>query len=121
MNENKPTLVLVVDDEEGIVEIFKAFLQELSFQVFGATSGKEALEIFNLHAINCIITDVSMPTMNGIELAAQVRKINKDIPLFFMTAYHDQPREVLNQFFPKAIIFKPFDFEETSLLIKKMI
>ena len=119
MNEKTTPLILVVDDEAGIVDLFKECLEDLSFRVEGAINAKDALEIFKTQKVDCIITDVSMPAMSGIELAAQVRKIKFDLPIFFMTAYHDHPREELNLFFPKAIIFKPFDFEEAALLVKQ--
>ncbi len=119
MSEKATPLILVIDDEEGIVELFKECLEDLSFKVVGATCAEKALEIFKSQNVDCIVTDVSMPKMTGIELAAQVRKLKFDVPIFFMTAYHDHPREELNLFFPKAIIFKPFDFEEAALLVKQ--
>jgi two-component system response regulator YesN len=119
MSEKTTPTILVVDDEPGIVELFKECLEDLSFKVEGVTSAQDALEVFRTKNIDCVVTDVSMPVMTGIELAAQIRKLKFDVPLFFMTAYHDHPREELNLFFPKAIIFKPFDFEEAALLVKQ--
>lgn len=118
MSKLKQPLVLVVDDESGIVELFKDCLEDLSFSVETATSGEEAIQIFQSKEVDCVVSDVSMPGMNGIELVGKVKALNKDCPIFFMTGYHDIAREELNHYSPKAIIFKPFDFEEAALLVK---
>ncbi len=118
MDKENPT-VLLVDDDPGLLEVFKEGLEDLSFNVITAINGLEAKNILdqNKH-IDCLVTDITMPEMNGAELVTYLRGEDKEIPVFFITGYMDYSREVLNSFHPKAVIFKPFDIEEAALLIK---
>ena len=117
MDKGKNT-ILLVDDDPGLLEIFKESLEDLSFNVVTAQNGVEARKIISHTKFDCLITDISMPEMNGVELVTFLRGENTDIPVFFITGYLDYSREVLNTFKPRAIIFKPFDVEEAALLIK---
>lgn len=113
-----PTKVLLVDDDPGLLEIFQEGLEDLSFEVTCALNGEEALKILGEKKIHCLITDIAMPVMGGVELVSALRASGNNIPVFFITGYSDYSREKLNSFSPKAIIFKPFDIEEAALLIK---
>lgn len=118
MDKVKPT-ILLVDDDSGLLEVFKEGLEDLSFNVLIAHNGVEAKKILDQNKkIDCLITDITMPEMNGAELVTYLRGKDWDIPVFFITGYMDYSREVLNSFHPKAVIFKPFDIEEAALLIK---
>jgi DNA-binding NtrC family response regulator len=109
--------ILVVDDDSSILEIFRVNLEDLSFKVITETSPKAALKL-DFSQIDCIITDVMMPEMNGVEFIKAVEALGHNKILFFITGYKDFPREELNNFHPRAIIFKPFDIEEAAILIK---
>lgn len=113
-----PTKVLLVDDDPGLLEIFQEGLEDLSFEVTCALNGEEALKILGDKKIHCLITDIAMPVMGGVELVSALRAAGNNIPVFFITGYSDYSREKLNSLSPKAIIFKPFDIEEAALLIK---
>lgn len=110
--------VLLVDDDPNILELFKESLEDLSFSVLTAHNGVEALAVLAKHKVDCIITDISMPEMDGPALIATLQARKDFTPFFFITGYLDYPRENLNIYKPRAIIFKPFDFEEASMLIK---
>lgn len=110
--------VLLVDDDPNILEVFKESLEDLSFTVYTALNGALALELLSAAKIDCLVTDINMPVMDGLKLIATLQSQNNFIPFFFITGYQDYPRENLNVFKPRAIIFKPFDFEEASMLIK---
>lgn len=118
MNDKKHITVLVVDDDKGLLELFKEGLEDLSFTVVTAENGLEAKKILATEVIDCLITDIAMPEMDGAELVSYLRSQDNEMPVFFITGYQDYSREVLNSFKPKAIIFKPFDIEEAALLIK---
>ena len=111
--------VLVVDDDKDLLELFKECLEDLSIEVLTAGNGVEAKKILSsTSGIDGLVTDITMPEMNGAELVTYLRGEDNNIPVFFITGYQDYSREVLNSFKPKAVIFKPFDIEEASLLIK---
>ena len=112
-------IILLVDDDKDILSLMKESLEDLSFEVIAVDSAQSAVEKINSHTIDCLVTDISMPEMNGVELAQVYRrKLGDSAPLFFITAYMDYSREELNAYNPNAIMFKPFDFEEAAILIK---
>ncbi len=67
--------ILIVDDEEDIREILRNYFSDLGLDIFEAASGQTALEIFQTEKIDFVVTDLTMPGMNGKEL---IRKISKD-------------------------------------------
>ena len=79
--------ILVVDDEPysqfGICQILK----DEGFNPIPAKNGKEALEKLKTDSINIIITDERMPDLSGMELLAEVKKIDRQIPIILITAY----------------------------------
>ena len=118
MKDKKHPIILLVDDDLGLVELLKEGLEDLSFEVMTASNGLEALEVMKEGKIDCLVTDITMPGMNGVELVRNIREKNQHLPVFFITGYMDYPRDVLNAFHPQAVIFKPFDIEEAALLVK---
>jgi DNA-binding NtrC family response regulator len=111
--------ILVVDDDRDILFLFKESLEEMSFKVLVASEPLWALENVSFSEVDCIITDILMPGIDGVEFIKKVLELGHKPKIFFISAYNDYPREVLNSLKPSAIIFKPFDTEEACLLIKK--
>lgn len=118
LKEKPAPTILIVDDDPNILELLKESLEDLSFKVLMAQNGKEALDIFHTHHVDCLVTDISMPLVDGPELIRTLLSEGHQVPFFFITAYQDYPKENLNVYKPRAIIFKPFDFEELALLVK---
>jgi CheY-like chemotaxis protein len=80
--------ILFVDDASDILQMYHFFFDELFKNVYEAEDGVQALEIFkdSSKSIDLILTDQSMPVMNGIEMIRQVRKINQIVPIILVTA-----------------------------------
>ena len=99
-------MVLLVDDEEELVENLSFDLSEDIEEFIIAYNGKAALEKFkeNKNEISCIITDIKMPLMNGLVFIQEVRKIDKKIPVVFLTAHGDEEQMKL------ALSLNAFDF-----------
>jgi DNA-binding NtrC family response regulator len=85
--ENETIKILVVDDEEGILDVTEGYFQRKDYEVYTAGNGLEALEIINRVKIGCIFTDINMPIMDGLELAEKVRHIDNTLPVIVMTGY----------------------------------
>jgi DNA-binding response OmpR family regulator len=77
--------VLVVDDDEGIVEVLYDFLAVDGFAVLTARDGAEALAIVSRSAVDCVLLDVMMPGLSGFDLCRQVRATS-DVPILFLSA-----------------------------------
>lgn len=116
--------ILIVDDEEDIRNITAEVLSSLNYKVLKAANGESALEIFknSKKHINLILTDIVMPKMGGLELAASVRQLDKHIPFIFATGYtKDETILSDDKIKKKSIISKPFSIEELSRLIQKVL
>lgn len=77
--------ILVVEDEEGIQETVKIFLENQGYNVFQAFQGLEGLEILQQNDIHLAIVDVMMPVMDGITMTMKLRQ-KYDIPVIFLSA-----------------------------------
>jgi DNA-binding NtrC family response regulator len=106
--------ILVVDDELDIVVIFKQALSRQGYTVFGFTDPLLALEHFKLNSedYGLVITDVRMPRMSGIELAANIKAVKPDAKVVLMSAFEvsdlefSMPRIKINDFLRKPIDVK---------------
>ena len=119
--------LLVVEDEAGILKLIKTMLDDLGYKVLTAGSAKEALQLSEVHGheIRLVITDVIMPGMNGRELAEQIKLLNPDLAILFMSSYTADVIArlgILDQ--GVHFIEKPFSFESLAgkvheVLVKK--
>lgn len=79
--------ILIVDDNRSICVTLQDILITKGFDVEIAFSGAQALEKFNVQEFDCVLMDIIMPQMNGVELFRKLKLIREDIPVVFMTAY----------------------------------
>lgn len=81
--------ILVVDDDAALVELIQELIRLLGYKTRGATSPQEALSIFkaNPDSIDLLITDQTMPGMNGITLAREVHSIRGNLPVVLLSGY----------------------------------
>ncbi len=80
----QPT-ILVVDDEEGIVELMRDFLEVDGFTVLSARDGDEALAMLAREEVDCVLLDVMMPSASGFEVLRRMRE-TADVPILFLSA-----------------------------------
>ncbi|MCS7011808.1 MAG: response regulator, partial [Anaerolineales bacterium] len=104
--------ILLVDDDRHILRTLADILTLQGYQVSQVTSAKEALTLLEQESFDCMITDISMPVMNGIELLQYIQKKYPGLPVFLMTAYAS--RETIRQGLESgaiAILEKPLDIQ----------
>ncbi len=87
MSEEKNFCVLIVDDEQPIVDLFRMWLSDTPYVVAFVNSSEEALEFLEVNDCNIIITDVMMPGISGIELLKKVKEKHKDIQVIVVTGH----------------------------------
>ncbi len=98
--------ILLVDDDETILELFKLMLTIEGFSVETAKSSLEALEKMRRERFQVAFLDMIMPKMRGHELAKEMKRLDKDIKIIFVTGYSDL----------RAI--EDLDFEIFEILVK---
>lgn len=81
--------MLYVEDERVTREQVSRILQRLVTELHVAENGREALDLYIEKRPDIILTDIMMPIMNGLELAREIRKINRDSQIIMLTAYSD--------------------------------
>ncbi|MBU5677060.1 response regulator transcription factor [Alkaliphilus sp. MSJ-5] len=86
---NSTKTVLVVDDEENIVSVVKAYLEKEGYTVLISYKGQEALNIFDEKEIDFIILDLMLPDLSGEEVCKKIR-IKSNVPILMLTAKVDE-------------------------------
>ena len=86
--------ILIVDDERQITRALRASLQSHGFEIATAADGLDALDMFDQVRPDLLITDLSMPDMDGVELTKAVRKFT-DIPIIVLSVRDQDAQKVL--------------------------
>ena len=81
--------ILYLEDEENIRKSITNTLELMSKKVYPCSNAHEAYDIFIKNKIDIIISDISMPKINGIEFTKMIRKENKQVPIILLTAHTD--------------------------------
>jgi len=79
--------ILLVDDEESIREFAGEYFELKGYRVLRACDGVEALSLLETRAVDCCLSDIDMPRMDGLQLAERIRAIDNTIPVIIMTGY----------------------------------
>jgi DNA-binding response OmpR family regulator len=85
--------ILVVDDEQDITFTFQAALEDNGFTVTTFNNPLLALSYFTANAYDLLLLDIRMPQMGGFEFYRKIRKIDKNIMVYFMTAFEQYYEE----------------------------
>ncbi|MEY4504730.1 MAG: hypothetical protein RL154_1026 [Pseudomonadota bacterium] len=109
----KPLRIVYAEDETHVREIVTRVLRDIVEDVYPAEDGLQALALYNEHSPDIVITDITMPNMNGFDLAKEIRAKNKHVPIIAITAHNE------NSHLVKAIeigftgfLVKPLDLEK---------
>jgi len=120
----KGETILLVEDEQEILKISRAILEQLGYRVFTAGSAGEAIKLSRDYSgrIDLLITDVVMPEMNGKELGRKMRELFPGIRILYMSGYSDdivsgQSAEGESEPF----IQKPFTIKRISKKIRQVL
>jgi two-component system, NtrC family, response regulator len=114
--------ILIVDDEKNYPLILSAILEEEGFETFTANSGHEALEILANTDIDLVLTDMKMPSMDGIELLEKIKAKDQDLPVIMMTAHGTVDKAVeAMQKGAYNYILKPFDNDRLIIYVNKAV
>jgi CheY-like chemotaxis protein len=122
--EMKPSkyTILVVDDEERLRNLIVTFLSKLGHSCVTAMDGVDALDKMKGNKIDAVVTDIKMPNMDGITLAAKISIHYPELPVMIMTAFEeDHAAGIAISVGARDFIKKPFSLNEFSIRLHKMI
>lgn len=112
------TKILLVEDDINLGDVLRDYLELQEYEVTRAMDGVEGLDVFKLNSFDLLILDVMLPRKDGFTLATEIREINKQIPIIFLTARGQMEDRVTGyKTGCDDYIAKPFVSEELELRI----
>ena len=112
--------ILVVDDEKNYLVVLSAFLSEEGYETLTADNAQDALEIVESTDLDLVLTDMKMPSMDGIELLRRIKEKAPDLPVVMMTAYGTVEKAVeAMQLGAFNFIQKPFQNQTLKQIVDK--
>jgi FixJ family two-component response regulator len=114
MTEDDPT-VYVIDDDIAVLKGLDNLIRSVGFRVREFTSGTEFLRSTLLNAPGCLVLDVRLPGLSGLDLQEELARANIQMPIIFITGYGDVPMSV-RAMKAGAIQFLTKPFREQDLL-----
>ena len=105
--------ILLAEDDDNLGSLLREYLQIKDFEVDWAVDGEKAYRLFRKNSYDICVLDIMMPVKDGYTLATEIRTMNPDIPVIFLTA-KSMKEDVLEGFSIGAddYITKPFNMEE---------
>jgi CheY-like chemotaxis protein len=116
--------ILLVDDEEGIIHVVQTLLQSLGYTVTAYTSSPDALAHFRRHPddFELVITDLTMPKMNGMTLAQAILELRPGLPILLISGAHESfTREYAQAMGVDVLLMKPFLAHELAGKIRDLL
>lgn len=112
--------ILIIDDEPHLPHQFARFLRKHGYEAFTAASGEEGLRELKKNVIDLVLLDVRLPGMNGLEVLAEIRKHDTELPVIMLTAFGDtQTAVTAMKLGALDYLMKGFDLEELLLVIQR--
>jgi CheY-like chemotaxis protein len=82
-----PAAILCIDDEEPALMLRRHILEKAGYRVFTALTGREGIEIFRFQSIDAVILDYWMADLDGLDVAAELKKLNPKTPVIMLSGY----------------------------------
>ena len=122
MDNNNKLKILLCEDDENLGTILKEFLQAKGFSVELCPDGEKGYKAFLQNQYDLCVLDVMMPKKDGFTLAQEIRNVNSQVPIIFLTAKNIK-EDILEGFKIGAddYITKPFSMEELVLRINAIL
>ena len=96
--------LLLVDDEPLILKNLKYLLADYCENIFTAENGLEALEVLSRESVQCVVCDINMPKMNGVEFVKRIRGDGNEVPFIFYTGHGN------DELMMESVKYGVFDF-----------
>ena len=114
--------ILVVEDDKDLNRTVCSFLNYSGYEAIGCLNANDANDALTDNIIDLIVSDIMMPGVNGFEFAENVRELNEDIPILFMTVKDDIASKKRGfRISVDDYMVKPVDFDELFLRIGALL
>ncbi|KDC50731.1 response regulator transcription factor [Pseudoalteromonas sp. S3431] len=102
--------VFIIDDDEGVREGLAILLDSIGIDAQSFSSGSAFLDVYNENMTGCLVLDIRMPKMSGLEVQQKLKNLNCSLPIIFITGHGDIPMAVeAMRLGAIDFIRKPFD------------
>lgn len=113
--------ILVVDDEQNILDVVKAYLEKEGFEVITAMDGETALKIFNEEEIHLIVLDLMLPKITGEDVCKRIRNTS-NVPIIMLTAKADEDEKIEGiSIGADDYLTKPFSVRELVVRVRALL
>lgn len=113
--------ILVVDDEQNILDVVKAYLAKEGFDVITAVDGESALNIFNRETIHLLVLDLMLPKLSGEAVCNKIRAVS-DVPIIMLTAKADEDERIEGiSIGADDYLTKPFSVRELVVRVRALL
>ncbi|SHL13625.1 GAF domain-containing protein [Desulfatibacillum alkenivorans DSM 16219] len=115
--------ILAVDDDPGVLNVFKTYFEHSDqYSIVTASDGPSALDVFSKEQPDFLFTDLAMPGMDGIALSKRILEMDNTIPIVVMTAYPSMESTIMAlQTGVSDFIVKPFKIRDVDFIIEKVM
>lgn len=114
--------ILVVEDDKELNRTVCSFLNHSGYEAIGCLNANEAYDALSATMFDLIVSDIMMPGVDGFEFAQNVRELNEDIPILFMTARDDMASKQRGfRIGVDDYMVKPIDLDELFLRIGALL
>lgn len=105
--------ILIVDDEMDFIKVMQLRLQANGYEVITAFSGEEALKKIKDEKPDALLLDIMLPGEDGLSILKKIRRENKNLSVFIMTAFSNEERyDLANKFNASGFILKTSDLQK---------
>ncbi|WP_066834279.1 response regulator transcription factor [Rufibacter ruber] len=118
----KPPHLLLLEDEVPLAKILQESLQKRGFTVTHAPDGQQGLELFRRQPFDICVVDVMLPLLDGFSFVREIRKVDGQVPVLFLTA-KSQTQDLVQGYASGGndYLKKPFTLEELVLRLQELL
>lgn len=112
--------ILLVDDEENLLMLYKQELLDEGYQVVTAGDAREGIETIKREKLDLVIMDIRMPAMDGLEAIGKILGLKKDIPIILNSAYSNYKEDFMS-WAADAYVVKSSDLTQLKRTIRNVL
>ncbi|OEO28507.1 hypothetical protein VW23_004405 [Devosia insulae DS-56] len=114
-------LIAVVDDDQRLLESLENLLESAGYRAITLSRPELLFEPGRLQSVDCVITDISMPGIDGFELRDRVIAARPGLPVILMSGRHEIAEQIRARTPPEPFFRKPFDGRALLDTIERLI